>query len=315
MVEFIEKSNCSIAYDPFAGNGDMLQAIIGLGQLQEMRGLDIDPKLNWAYNDSLMAIPPLENALIITNPPYLAKYSAKRKNIFKTVEKYYKQSGFADLYQLAIYNCLMSAKYLVAIIPETFLGSNLSYLNRLSQITVLEENPFEDTENPVCVACFDNKIKSFADIKIYKNESYVCTLEELEQKRLEPEFSSNIVFNQVDGQIALRGVDSANPLNPISFMRDDELDYDYSMIKPSSRLITKIGIEKRFTPYVDEIISVSNRILENYREEIRDLLLSPFKGNQKNGTRRRRLDYRSARAILEQAIKKVNNEKMGELWL
>lgn len=39
-------------------------------------------------------------------------------------------------------------------------------------------------------------------------------------------------------------------------------------------------------------------------------LLSPFKGNQNNGIRRRRLDYKSARAILEMAIKKVNSNSM-----
>jgi hypothetical protein len=311
VVKFIEKSNCSIAYDPFAGNGDLLRALLGIGNISEIRGMDIDAKLDWEINDSLQAIPRISDAIIITNPPYLAKYSAKRKNIYHEVEYYFKHSGFVDIYQLAIYNCLHSADYLVAILPETFLNSGLEYLNRLSQITVLEENPFGDTENPVCVACFDKRAKNYEDIKVYKNEKYICTLDDLEKKRLQPRFNTSITFNQADGQIALRGVDSANAQNPISFMRDDQLDYDSSLISHSSRLITRISIEEDLVPYVDEIVSASNKLLNQYRTETSDLLLSPFKGNQKNGIRRRRLDYKSARAILEMAIQKVNGDGVG----
>ncbi|MDD3534803.1 MAG: hypothetical protein PHC50_01465 [Candidatus Cloacimonetes bacterium] len=304
---FIVNSKCSIAYDPFAGNGDMLETIKGIGEIKQTVGLDIDPKLSWRLNDSLQAIPALENAIIITNPPYLAKYSAKRKQIHHELEYYYQKSGFVDIYQLALFNTLQSAKYVVAIIPETFVNSRFSYMNRLSQITVLEENPFEDTENPVCVVCFDGKIKNYDQIKIYKNDKYICTLDDLERHRLKPRFSARITFNTPEGKIALRGVDSTNTQNPISFMREDELDYDTKLVKASSRLITLIDIDSRYQPYVDDIIQESNQILKNYRNITKDLLLSPFKGNQKNGVRRRRrLDYKSARAILEMAIDRVN---------
>ncbi len=305
VEDFIQQSGCTTAYDPFAGNGDLLQAVCGIGQIASMIGMDIDPKLNWKINDSLQAIPHLENAIIITNPPYLAKYSAKRRQIHQEVENYYTASGFVDVYQLAIYNCLLISEFVVAIIPETFINSGLSYMNRLNQITVLEENPFHDTENPVCVVCFDNRIKDFDDIKVFKNEQYVCRMGDLERHRLEPRHNIYLKFNQLDGQIALRGVDSPNPNNPICFMRKEELDYNLSYIKPSSRLISLIAVDKHYTPYLDEIILEANCILAKYRKDTNDLILSPFKGNQKNGIRRRRLDYKSARAILEMAINNV----------
>ena len=61
----------------------------------------------------------------------------------------------------------------VAIIPESFINSNYKQKERLKSITILEENPFKDTENPVCVACFDGKKKEFDKIDIYKNDKYI----------------------------------------------------------------------------------------------------------------------------------------------
>jgi len=307
VEEFITRSKCSIAYDPFAGKGDLLQAVMGIGEIFQLRGLDIDPVLKWSLNDSLRSIPPLADAIIITNPPYLAKFSAKRKNIHASVAKYYQDSGFVDVYQLALHNCLISADYVVAIIPETFINSGLSIRNRLSQITVLEENPFHDTENPVCVACFDNRIKDLEDVSVYKNSSYIGTLGYLEQNRLEPSYAIPMKFNDPEGQIALRAVDSPDPGNPIRFMLKEELDYNMSGIKHSSRLITIISIDPKYNAFISNIIREANHTFLQYRQRTDDILMSPFKGNQKNGVRRRRLDYKSARAIIELAIGKVIN--------
>ena len=52
IIEFIKNSHCSIAYDPFAGNGDLLK-ISNEYNIKEIRGLDIDKSLNWELNDSL----------------------------------------------------------------------------------------------------------------------------------------------------------------------------------------------------------------------------------------------------------------------
>ena len=44
-----------------------------------------------------------------------------------------------------------------------------------------------------------------------------------------------------------------------------------------------------------------NEILYGIRKNSSDLLLTPFMGNTKSGKRRRRLDFRLARAIIEKA--------------
>jgi hypothetical protein len=53
---------------------------------------------------------------------------------------------------------------------------------------------------------------------------------------------------------------------------------------------------------LDVLIDTANFELENVRKKSSDLVLSPFKGNNKAGCRRRRLDYAMARKILGRAM-------------
>jgi len=303
ITQFIKSSGAKIAYDPFAGNGDLLGIAQSFG-LKKVFGLDIDPALGWKKNDSLISIPKIHKSIIITNPPYLTNYSAQRKKIYDKVSQYFEACNYDDLYQLALEKCLTN-DYGVVIIPETFINSSFPK-NRLVSITILEDNPFDDTETPVCVVCFDNKLKSLDKVSVYKNDKLLGTLGYFEKFRIAPNNSIDIKFNIVNGKIGLRAVDTTDPHRPISFMPKNELDYDLKGIKHSSRLITIIDMptNKHGMHY---IIKKSNQILTEFRKKTHDVLLSPFKGNKKNGERRRRLDYATARAILEQA---VSNERL-----
>ena len=57
IKKFIMESECTIAYDPFAGLGDLLEAIREIKSIKKTYGLDIDTALNWQYNNSLENIP------------------------------------------------------------------------------------------------------------------------------------------------------------------------------------------------------------------------------------------------------------------
>lgn len=306
IINFIKYSKAKIAYDPFAGNGDMLKAVKNLG-FSRLIGLDIDQNLNWKYNDSLVNIPKIKNSIIITNPPYLTNYSAKRKKIYEHVSKYFETCKYDDLYQLAIEKS-MNNNYGIMIVPETFINSSFPK-TRLISLTIMEENPFGDTENPVCVICFDNKNKSLDNVKIFKNNKYIGTLGYFEKLRLKPSKNLNIKFNDLRGEIALRAVDTTNPNRLISFMKKGELNYDLRNIKYSSRLITIINIPS-VNGKLNKLIQESNNLLKKYREITNDILLSPFKGNRKDGIRRRRLDYETARAILEMVYNKSSQLKL-----
>lgn len=297
ILDFIKLTKTTIAFDPFAGSGDLLKVAKKIG-FQKIKGFDIDKSLNWKINDSLLSIPKIKNSIIITNPPYLTNYSAKRKNIYDSVKKYFEICKYDNIYQLAIEQCLNN-DFGIIIVPETFINSKFPK-HRLTSITIIEDQLFNDTENPVCVICYDNKNKTYDKIKIYKNDKMLGILEYFEKMRRTPQKNIYIKFNSPKGQIALRAVDTTDPARPISFMKPKEIDYKLSNIKQSSRLITviELNIEKEI---IEKIIKFSNDLLFDFRKKTSDVLLSPFKGNKKNGERRRRLDYLTARAILENA--------------
>ncbi len=310
ILEFIKSTKAKIAFDPFAGDGDLLNVAKKIG-FKKVKGFDVDNSLGWEQNDGLLNIPQIDNSIIITNPPYLTNYSAKRKGIYENVKKYFDICDYDDIYQLAIERCLAN-DFGVMIIPETFINSKFPK-NRLVSITIIEDQLFNDTENPVCVICFNNKDKSYEQIDVYKNDELIGKLGYFEKLRRIPNKNIYMKFNAPKGQIALRAVDTTNPQKPISFMRPEEIDYNLADIKNSSRLITVIEI-KADNETINKIIKHSNKSLLDFRKKTNDVLLSPFKGNKKNGERRRRLDYMTARAFLEDAYEFAHPDSKLKLF-
>jgi len=304
ILKFIKSAKCSTIYDPFAGDGDLLK-LSGVFGFKKTIGLDIDPNKSFELNDSLVNIPKKNNSIIITNPPYLTNYSAKRKGIYEEVAKYFNKSEYDDVYLMALEKMLQAQDNVVAIVPETFINSNFKYKHKLQSITIIEENCFDDTETPVCVLCFDSRTKNLSEVKVYKNDVYLNSLGYFESQRLKPSKNIKIKFNDIRGNIALRAVDTTNPNSMIRFMRKEELDYDLIGIKVSSRLITIINVDRLSATELEKLLKECNDILSEFRNKTFDVLLSPFKGNMKNGRRRRRLDYETARAIIEIAYNKL----------
>lgn len=89
----------------------------------------------------------------------------------------------------------------VAIIPETFINSpyRQRQKSRLNSITILEENPFTDTDTPVAIVCFDGRKKSYAEITVYKNSDYICTLKDVEDTRVRLLNTVAMKFNDQNG--------------------------------------------------------------------------------------------------------------------
>lgn len=143
IVDFISDSNCRVAYDPFAGSGCLFSPVTNMvASIKEIAGLDIDPSQGWPINDSLIKIPHKNDAIIVTNPPYLSNYSASRKRIGDGLKKYFDMTEYDDVYLLALDRMLEAQKNVVAIIPETFINSPFKKKDLLHSITILEENPF-----------------------------------------------------------------------------------------------------------------------------------------------------------------------------
>jgi hypothetical protein len=311
VVDFLKLAltNNNVVLDPYAGEGHLLNACVEKFE-SKIFGYDIRDT-EWKQNDSLVSIPNPNSAVIVTNPPYLAKYSAKRKGVIDSVEKYF-NCVREDLYQVALDKCLSSARFVVAIIPETFLNS--SYEKEfLSVLCVLEENPFDDTETPVCVACFDTQKKQKG--KLYINEKYCGDLSEIFSYREVVERKANIKFNVADGRIALKAVDGTADDDLIRFENAKSFAYARSNIKHSSRLLTYLEVDSLKDEEIDKFVSICNDNLKAVRNNTFDLVLSPFKGNNKAGKRRRRLDYAMARVIMEKSLNVIYPKKKLQVEL
>lgn len=310
VKEFILNSGRSVAYDPFAGGGDLLKVCQLKMNFTKIIGLDIDKELGWKVNDSLIKVPFVSDSIIVTNPPYLAKQSATRKKI--DLSKYFENTNYDDLYLLALEKMVEANDYIVVIIPESFINSNFKNKNLIYSITILEENPFTDTENPVCVVCFDGVKKDYKDIKIYKNDKYLTNFAEILKYKQTPLKNLRICFNDLNGWIGLRAIDSTDDNKKIKFDFKNKINYDWdNKINVSSRHFSLIYVEID-SKFRESFLQLCNEKLNKIREKTHDLVLTPFKGNTKSGIRRRRLDFKMARLILEQAYDEIvrgNNER------
>jgi hypothetical protein len=110
-----------------------------------------------------------------------------------------------------------------------------------------------------------------------------------------------IVFNDPNGRIGLRAVDGSDGKSPIEFMTAKSFDYPPESVVVSSRLMTYLELPELSDAQVAKLIGKANAILTQIRQVSGDLVLAPFKGNDRNGKRRRRLDYALARKILNLA--------------
>ncbi|MEN9955994.1 MAG: hypothetical protein RLY34_801 [Actinomycetota bacterium] len=283
--------------DPFAGDGHLLELVrreFGAA----IFGLDIAGD-KWARNDSLVNIPNPGGSMIVTNPPYLANHSASRKGVSQMVATYFDGSDYDNLYKIALDKCLAIADFVVAVIPETFLLSSFDK-SRLQVVSVIEGDLFSDTEAPAVVACF-GPAGAATNADVYVGEKRIGLLGEiLDLRRGRSRSGIRIVFNDPAGRIGLRAVDAQDVSRRIEFIFGD-FEYKRSKVKESSRLMTYLDIPELSDEELQKVIVKANALLAQLRQKSCDLVLAPFKGNDKSGNRRRRLDYALARQLLNEA--------------
>lgn len=282
--------NPSLVVDPFAGNGDLLKHFSSMTQ-----GYDIDASLGWYHNDSLRSIPRHDDAVCVTNPPYLSKNSATRKKLTMATSYFVEFPKFEDLYEIAINRCLHSFDKVVAIIPETFTTTN-RFKERLVAVDILEDNPFADTECPVLVGCWGKE--PYSDFDVYKNGSYIAPYSEIHGHGAFPKQGVSVRFNVKGGNLGLIGIDGTGADNKIRFCDPSEISDDE--IKVSSRARSKIQVDTEI--HIERLIERANAVLVEYRNKTADICLSPFKNNAKDGSRRRRLDFALAKGMIYQAL-------------
>ena len=213
-----------------------------------------------------------------------------------------------DLFKFAIEKVMQTYSESIWIVPEAGI-QDLEDLNHwmknLHSVTILEQNPFDDTEHPVCVMIFS---RSNPKQEIWKNDKllgkYVDIKNIHEKFSKGPSRSTPMKFNSPEGRLGFRAVDGTREDGSmrIKFCRGEELGYPRENIKVSSRHLTYIDIEID-GDVLDATIAEANKNIDEYREATHDVFLTAFMGNTKSGERRRRLDYKLARTIFNKAFR------------
>lgn len=230
----------------------------------------------------------------ITNPPYLSKNSATRRGLE------FPDTQYDDLYKLCLEKMLDNCDYVAAIIPETFITSGLFH-NRLYCVISLTCKMFDDTDCPVCLALFVPEHNN--SFKVYRMNEFIGTYEELKRRVIECNILSDWKFNDPNGELGIWCIDNTKE-DSIHFGNGSLIPKD--KIKNTSRSLTRVsGIPSNID--LKELIDECNSILRSYRANTSDIFLSSFKGLRSDGKYRRRLDYKTAKNILNHAVINLSN--------
>lgn len=296
----IDITDETVFLEPFAGANNIVNMIQEIGYKNTWDCYDIVPKnelnksnFNIEQRDTLKSFPK-NYKIAITNPPYLAKNSATRSGIK------YPNTKYQDLYLYSLDKMIKNVEYCAAIIPESFISSPI-FTNRLVIVVSLTCKMFDDTDCPVCLAMFspenDKKIFNLSknDFIIYSMNDMIGKYSELKKIILKNNNSDiKWVFNDRNGSIGLRGVDNTK-CESIKFVKGDEINPN--RIKVSSRSLTRIsGLPEKYD--LDLFINLLNKNLNEYRNMTHDVFLTAFKNLRSDNKYRRRLDFDTARYIL-----------------
>lgn len=273
--------------EPFAGSNNLINMLQDMGLCTDFKSFDIEPKNKFVKRRDTLKNFPKGFKVCITNPPYLAQNSAKRRNLeFPNII-------YDDLYKYSLEKCLENCDYVGAIIPASFFNANI-FRERLSHYILLNSKMFNDTEHPVCLALFK---KSSKDVDLYNDNKYLGKLSDLKKKLPKSNINMDICFNVPNGNLGLIAID--NTIEPsIKFVNGEEISPD--RIRVSSRSITRIMIPTKYK--INSIIEKLNYNLNIFRKETYDLFLTPFKGLRKDNYYRRRLDYKLAKKLIEETL-------------
>lgn len=191
------------------------------------------------------------------------------------------------------------------LIPESFITSRYDK-SRCDIILSLKGGLFEDTDCPVCLALFSPNGREGGPL-IYSNDGMLLgSLDDIrfESDKLIGNASHSIRMNDPDGDCSLIAIDSTTGRS-IHFDKKEAVRREN--IKVSSRALTRCSrIDGK--PITDDVINEANRILEKWRDDTSDVLMTSFKGVRKDGRYRRRLAFAEAKGILSAAIDKVEND-------
>lgn len=269
--------------EPFAGSNNLIDYLSELDFVNKFASYDISPADPEVKKRDTIEDFPTGYDVCVTNPPWLAKNSAKRRGLpFPDTE-------YDDLYKHCLSLCLENCKYVAAIVPASFLKANI-FRKRLFSFTFMYEKMFKDTDNPVGLALFvPSNLKNTI---IYNENDFVGSIVGLDVHIPNPIHDKKVRFNDPEGKLGLIAIDNTDKPS-IRFCRAEEImEYE---VKPSSR--NRVRISGDFKD-LHGLIMRLNIEVQKFRDSTKDVFLTPFKGIRKDGFYRRRMDFDLARKFI-----------------
>ena len=254
--------------EPFAGANNLIRHLERLGLCSSYAAFDIRPTAtDVQFRDTLAAFP-VGFDVCITNPPWLAKNSARVRGLP------FPDCAYDDLYKLALSRCLSHCGYVAAIIPEAFIRTNL-FQDRLTDFISIRSRLFSETAHPTGLALFDPTPSE--DIRLWADDEFVGSFHNLKAQYLPPErqdcgtsyTNQQVRFNDPDGTLGLIAFDNVREAS-IRFCHIDEIARHE--IKQTSRFITRISLDN------PPPITVLNNCLTQIRSATQDVFLSSYRG-------------------------------------
>ncbi|MBN8884431.1 MAG: hypothetical protein J0I77_01815 [Rudaea sp.] len=284
--------------EPFAGDNHIVRLAAQAGWLPAWACWDIEPKSQFAEGWAIRRGDSLKNfpggfRVAVTNPPYLAKNSATRRGLeFPTF-------AHDDLYKVALDVMLQHCDFVAAVVPESFITAGLFH-DRLHSVVSLAEPMFHDTEHPVCLALFVPG--KCGDFDVWSGDRLLGPYSQLKNVLPAAPAAHRWKFNASGGSVGLRALDNLAGAS-IAFVSGEEIPG--GDVSGKSRSITRIagcprGMER-------DVIAAANHWLNRFRERSGDSLLTAFKGLRRDGLYRRRLDYGTAKKLLDLALADVKS--------
>lgn len=283
--------------EPFAGGNSLIRMLEEQRLCSAYASYDIAPGApDVVARDSLASFP-TGYQVVVTNPPYLAKNSAKRRGLA------FPDTGYDDLYKHALAITLDHTPWVAAIVPDSLFTSGL-FLDRAMDYVSLPQSMFADTEHPVCLALFGPAPRAGGP-RLWVGTRDVGTMEEVKARMPWDHTPHPWRFNDPQGPIGLVAID--NQQGPsIRFVQGATIPS--GEIKHSSRSLTRIGAGFLADSRIPPLLDAANAVLDAMRAQTHDVLMTSFKGTRKDGFYRRRLDFATTRHILNTALTRIQDD-------
>ena len=308
-----------LAIDPFAGRGHLLRLFDRTNT--RTLAIDVDPLVQPdIVVNSLEALPPKlsqTQCVVITNPPYCHRHILQEENprLYNTVV----EAGYVDLYEYALRRVIDQLGFppTFAMVPENFIASRTTRLRRelcqhIVAIQIHSASTCRDTSQPTIMVYLHPQPVEAADLWI--DDRYEGTIE-VHPDGLRPTledrgnfvdfgFQEGQTEEQRDTSILLQSTDGGSENNRIKLMRvHEKFGTKYYPGKTTDRayvqVVPRVPLSER---QFRLLIKAFNRWTDEWRAKTHGLGLTSFRSNTSSGFRRKRMDWKLARLVINRLL-------------